>query len=244
MAGLAHQMVKTAPEKYFLANFDKTKELADLAKAAGVKQFIFISTIKVFGDAGLGILTENSVCLPTDDPYGESKLKAEQYLRAQADENFKVSIIRTPLVYGPGVKGNLQKMLELCDSGKFLPFKNIRNRRTMIYVDNLVELINHLIDHNLEGLVLAGDKEPITTEQLVKSMRKHMARPVRLFSIPAPARYLIKILRPDLHTRLFGSLEMDVAFSYKKIGFEPSFSMDKGIGEMVRYYTKNKNIHR
>ncbi len=240
LGGLAHQMIKVAPEKYFIANFERTAELARLAKAAGVAHFIFISTIKVFGESQSGLLTKDSPCLPANDPYGESKLKAELYLCTLIDENFMVTIIRPPLIYGPGVKGNLDKLLKLADSGYPLPFKMAQNSRTMIYLDNFIELINHIIDTKAGGLVLAGDDRPITTEELITKIRQHLGRPIKLFRVLTFFRSLLKIARPELAIRLFGSLEMDSSTSNKKIGFVPPYTIDAGIKSMVDAYIKNK----
>ncbi len=240
MGGLAHQMQKVDPQNYFDANYEKTRTLALLAKKNGVKHFIFISTIKVFGESQETILTEKSPCLPIDDPYGESKLKAEEFLKTIMDEYFIVTIIRPPLVYGPDVKGNLQRLLNLCDSGYYLPFGSINNRRSMIFVDNLIELINHLIDTGTGGLFLAGDDRPVSTEELVIMIRQRQGKPKRLFAIPFFARYLLKSIKPMLAIRLFGSLEMDSVTSYKKINFVPPYSIADGVSLMVDAYMENK----
>jgi nucleoside-diphosphate-sugar epimerase len=240
LAGLAHQMQKTEPSAYIKANFEKTKHLADLAKTNGVTHFIFISTIKVFGEFQKNILTEDSTCLPENDPYGESKLKAEQYLQSIADETFTVSIVRPPLIYGPGVKGNLDRILKLSDSGYFLPFGSIHNRRTMIYLDNLIVLINRIIETKAAGIFLAGDNRPISTQELVTKIRQYLGRPHRLFSIPDFFRRVIILIKPQLGMRLFSSLEMDCSSSYKRIGFVPPYSIEEGIKSMVDSYIHNK----
>lgn len=240
MGGLAHQLVKTDPEKYFLANFEKTRQLVDISKKAGVKHFIFVSTIKVFGELVDELLTEKSECLAHKDPYGESKLRAELYLKEQSKKNFKISIIRSPLIYGPNVKGNLAKLLKLCDSNFPLPFKNIGNRRTMFYLDNFIALLDHIIDIEAEGLFLAGDVRPISTEELVVSIRKYLGKRTNLFSIPMIIRKSIQKLNPDLGNRLFSSLEMDVSESYKKLNFVPPFQIQDGIKSMVDSYLIKK----
>ena len=239
LGGLAHQMQQVDPAKYFEANFEKTKQLAILAKNAGVKHFIFISTIKVFGEHQQDILSLESPCLPVNDPYGESKLKAEQFLRTLESTGFMVSIIRPPLIYGPGVKGNLAKLLDLCSSNYPLPFKHIPNRRTMVYLDNFIAFIDHLVENPVNGIFLAGDA-PLSTEQLVTSMRKYMGKPANLFAVPYFLRSILKSMRPALEMRLFGSLEMDSATSYKKINFVSPYSTEEGIKAMVASYLANK----
>lgn len=236
LGGLAHQMQKVDPARYFEANYDNTRDLALRAKQAGVRHFIFISTIKVFGEKQQGVLTLESPCIPENDPYGESKLKAEQFLQTMADADFTVSIIRPPLIYGPGVKGNLDRLLKLADSGMPLPFGAIHNRRTMIYLDNFIALINQVIDTGVGGLFLASDSRPVSTTELVTLIRKFMGKPARLVPVPGVVKKLIRLLRPAAALRLFGSLEMDASHSYKKINFAPPYPIEEGIKAMVDAY--------
>ncbi|MBV9987596.1 MAG: NAD-dependent epimerase/dehydratase family protein [Chitinophagaceae bacterium] len=238
--GLAHQMQWTAPERYFSANYDTTRALADLAKQCGVGHFIFISTIKVFGEANTGPLNENSPCLPVNDPYGESKLQAEKYLQTIASDSFVVTIIRPPLIYGPGVKGNLDRLLHLADTGYWLPFGGIHNRRTMIYLDNLVELINAAIDRKAGGIFLAADAKPLATSDLISQIRQCLGRPLRLFSLPGLFKKALLRFKPELGQRLFGSFEMDATQSYRRLAFYPPYPVEQGIRDMVEAYQSKK----
>jgi len=237
-AGIAHRMEKTDPDLYFEVNFRKTKIFADIAKSKGTKHFIFISTIKAFGEYQNGILTEASPCKADNDPYGQSKLLAENYLKSIEDGNFIVSIIRPPLIYGPGVKGNLIKFLELADTLLPLPFKNVANRRTMIFLDNFIELINRIIETKHSGIFLAGDKTPISTEKLISEIRLCLRKESNLFSIPNVLKNMISFVKPEFALRLFGSLEMDTRNTYERLNFTPPYSSEFGIKQMVDWYKK------
>ena len=236
LAGMAHQMQKIDNQIYFDVNYTLTKELADAAKAAGVKHFIFISTIKVFGEHQQGVLTEKSPCLPQNDPYGESKLKAEQYLQSIEDDNFIVSIIRPPLIYGPGVKGNLIRFLELGNKPYPLPFKNLNNRRTMVFLDNFIELINRIIDTKQSGIFLASDEIPISTEKLISEIRLNLGKKSNLFETPDFMKSMLSLVKPEFALRLFGSLEMDTSDSFKRLDFTPPYTIEQGIKSMVDWY--------
>ena len=236
LAGKAHQMQKIEDQIYFDVNYELTKQFADEAKAAGVPHFVFVSTIKVFGEHQNAILNEDSSCEPLNDPYGESKLKAEQYLQSIEDENFKVAIVRPPLVYGPGVKGNLIRFLELGNKDWPLPFARINNRRTMVFIDNLIELINRIIETRASGVFLAGDREPISTTRLISEIRKGLGKKENLFVMPDLFKWLLGKLKPELTTRLYGSLEMDTSKTNENLNFLPPYSVEEGIKVMVDWY--------
>ncbi len=236
LAGKAHQMQKIEDQIYFDVNTELTKKLALAAKASNVPHFIFISTIKVFGEHQNAVLTEGSPCEPINDPYGESKLEAEKFLQTIEDSDFTVSIIRPPLVYGPRVKGNLIRFLKLADDGKLLPFDSIDNRRTMVYLDNLIELINTVINQKQSGIFLAADDKPISTTLLISEMRKNMGRPARLFSMPTLFKTILKKIKPEMYIRLYGSLEMNPQDTFKRLNFKPPYTVEEGIKEMVKWY--------
>ena len=124
LAAIVHQSKKIKEEDYFLINRDLCRSVAEQAKKAGVKQFVFLSTVKVYGKfiPGSDPWNEDSVCHP-EDSYGKSKYEAELALRNLDDSDFTVSIVRTPLVYGYGVKGNMLKLIRLVQTLRTLPFK-------------------------------------------------------------------------------------------------------------------------
>ena len=223
LAGKAHQMKPIADENYFEVNYELTRQLAERAKQQGVKHFIYISSTKVYGDDVHQVLNEQSDCVPTD-AYGKSKLKAEQYLLSITSEVFKVAIVRPPLVYGPEVKGNMNKLLHLANKRLPLPLGNINNARSMVYIDNLVELINTIILKKAIGIYIAGDEKPISSDGLIKLMRKYLNNHSMLISIPLFARRIIKKIKPALYVRLFGSYVVDNSSSNKALDFIPPFS--------------------
>lgn len=240
-AGMAHQMQKIDDQIYFDVNYELTKAFADKAKASGVKHFIFISTIKVFGEHHKTVLRENSNCEPINDPYGESKLEAEKYLKQIETNDFTISIVRPPLVYGPRVKGNLIRFLKLADTPFPLPFSGIDNRRTMVFLDNLIELLNTITNQRKSGLFLAGDRHPISTTFLIKTMREQMGKSPQLFKIPSLFKWLLEKVKPDFAIRLYGSLEMDTSSTNNNLNFIPPYSVEDGMKTMVNWYLSTKN---
>ena len=151
LSALVHQMNGASDEEYEKINVIQTLELANRAKQYGVKHFIFMSTIKVYGEETDHIYTEESKCNP-QDAYGVSKLKAEQELKKVEDENFIVSIIRTPVVYGYGVKANIKNLVSLVGKVPVLPFDEIGNKRSMVYIGNLCHLIDAVCEQNKKPL--------------------------------------------------------------------------------------------
>lgn len=240
LAGKAHQMVPIPDDVYIEVNTRLTIQLAEAAQQAGVKHFVFASTIKVYGDnTASGVITLDTPCNP-DDVYGRSKYEAEQGLLALSGPEFGVCILRLPLVYGAGVKGNLWKLLQLTDTPYPLPFKQIDNRRSMVYIGNLVLFIRKVVAIKAEGVLLPVDFPDLSTSDIIVWMRTAMHRPVRLFRIPS---FLLRIgyqIKPALMVRLFGSMIVDGRASYQKTGFIAPFSAEQGIGEMVEWYQKTK----
>ncbi len=236
LAALVHQMHGAKEEKYYTINHDLTLSLAQKAKKDGVKHFIFMSTIKVYGEETTKIpLNEESPCHP-NDPYGESKLAAEKGLLAMASEDFTVSIIRIPLVYGEGVKANMLNLIKLCDILPLLPFGGIDNRRSMVYVKNVTAFINTLLDQRASGVFIVSDSKPVSTTQLVQIMYTALNKKGILLTLPKVLVNLIRRLKPSLHQRLFGSLEIDPSASFEKLKFIPPYTTEEGIKVMIGWY--------
>ena len=239
LAGMAHQMEQIDRQIYFDVNYHLTKRLAENAKKSGVKHFIFISTVKVYGDEpASGYLDLDSPTIP-NDPYGESKLKAEQALQDMEDEHFTISIIRPPLVYGPKVKGNLIRLMRLTQKNLPLPFKGINNQRSMVYLDNLIALINKVTDSRTSGIFIPGDKQPFSTSDLLAMMYKGMNRQPFWFKMPALGISVLQKIKPELAKRLYDSFVIDTTETNKKLDFVPPFEAQKGISEMTTWFLKN-----
>jgi UDP-glucose 4-epimerase len=237
LAGKAHQMKEIDPNIYFNVNRDLTLELAKKAKLEGIKQFIFISTVKVYGDNNEDILNENSMCQPTDS-YGQSKLEAEEGLKKLETENFKVAIIRPPLIYGKGVKGNLERLISLIKKVPILPFEGIKNQRSMVYVQNLIALIDHIVQKQSSGIFIAGDSTTHSTTELVALMNKYLNTNRKLIQLPKFIISILKKVKPALIERLFTSYIIDNKMTNQKLNFHPPFSFQEGIKEMVEDFKK------
>lgn len=236
LAGIAHRMEPTPDKLYFEVNHALTIALAKAAKQQGVKHFIFMSTIKVYGEVSpKQVITIDTPCLP-DDAYGRSKWKAEQGLLALQAENFRIAIIRTPIVYGPRVKGNLHRIMGLAEKRLPLPFANIQNQRSMVFVDNLIAMVQQIVIVQAQGIFLPSDKEPISTTKLVSLIREELGMKPNLFSLPLLVRQLLQRLKPALYIRLFDSLLLDNTSSNKRLHFSPPFTTEYGIKEMVKSY--------
>ncbi len=237
LAALVHQM-KGAPEhEYFKVNRDLAFEVAKRAKEQGVKQFVFMSTAKVYGESDYKITyyNENSACMPSD-PYGKSKYEAEKLISSLEDENFKAAIVRSPLVYGPGVKGNMISLIRLIDKFRILPFNKIDNKRSMVYIGNLVALLNTIIERQASGIFIAGDNAPVSTTELVSLIAKELKKPYYLFKLPKPFLKTLELVKPELVNRLFGSLVLDSTNTFHTLNFTPPYSTKEGIAEMIKWY--------
>ncbi len=236
LAGKAHEMQKIDDQIYFDINYNLTKAFFEKIKADGVKHFVYISSTKVYGDGTYDYLNEQSQCNPTD-AYGKSKLQAEQYLLQQ--NNVIVSVVRPPLIYGVGVKGNMLKLMHLCNSKKPLPFANINNKRSMVFVDNLIALINTILLQKKTGLFVAGDATVASTTTLVSLIKSALGKKNNLFAIPSFLRSIIKKTKPALFIRLFGSFYVDNKTTNSVLEFTPPYTMEQGIQQMVKDF-KNK----
>lgn len=231
LSALVHQMGGASANEYEKINVIQTIELAKKAKESGVKHFIFMSTVKVYGEETNSKYIENTVCNPEDD-YGKSKLKAELELQKLEDEDFKVSIIRTPIVYGYGVKANIKSLINLVNKVPLLPFGKIKNKRSMVYIGNLCHLVDEVITQQKSGIFLASDDQPLSTSRLIELMAKNLDKKVYLVKISF-FESLLKILKPSFHKRLYGSLEIDNSITKEKLNLQNPYSVEDGIKLMI-----------
>ena len=223
-------------------NTEGTLNLARQCAAAGVRRFIFLSSIKVNGertDSGRPFRPEDKP--DPADSYGISKMEAEKSLLNLADETgMEVVIIRPPLVYGPGVKANFLRLMKLVDTGIPLPLASINNRRSLIYLENLVDAVCTCIDHpNSAGKIfLVSDGEDLSTPDLLRLLAKAMGKPARL--IPVSNFFLSWIAklsgRFNPFRKIAGSLTVDISKTRKDIGWLPPYSVENGIQETVNWY--------
>jgi UDP-glucose 4-epimerase len=245
LAAIVHQSKKIPESRYFEVNRDLCLRVAGNAKKMGVKQFIFLSTVKVYGKSpGEGIkLNENSPCNPSD-AYGRSKLEAEYGLKELEDSSFKVAIIRTPLVYGAGVKANMLRLIQLIELSPFVPFGKIKNRRHYTYVENLVGYIDRVIEMNASGIFIAKDEDAISTTDLVLLLAKYLRKKISLFQLPEFIVKIISSVSPLLYERLFQSQEFDNEITKVKLGYVPIVSTEEGLQRMVMSYLDQKDSFR
>ena len=239
LAGKAHDMKAADDRAYWEVNYELTRSLANEAKKRGIPHFVYISSVKVYGHEADMVFSEDSACHPVD-PYGKSKLEAESYLKSIQTDNFKVAIIRPPLIYGPGVKGNMLRLLKLAEKNLPLPFGGTANQRSMVFLDNLVELINRIIEIGASGTFVAGDLHTISTGELMHLIRSSMNKKDGLITISPFTRILLKIFRPSLFNRLYGSFVIDNSKTNLALDFIPPYPTEYGIKQMVDWYIVHK----
>ena len=248
-AARVHQMQEDAQNiqaVYDEVNFHGTLNLAKQAVEAGVKRFIFLSSIKVNGEqteAGKPFTVE--VSHPPLEPYGLSKYKAEIALLELAQKTgLEVVIIRPPLVYGPGVKANFQSMMKWVNRSVPLPLGAIHNQRSLVYLDNLIDLIMVCINHPhaVNQTFLVSDEHDVSTTQLLKQIKRSSKSHSILIPIPMSWFNLVSSLisKPQIAQRLCGSLQVDISETKKQLNWQPPFSGEQGISETVSYYLQSK----
>lgn len=223
-------------------NVKGTLNLARQAVDAKVKRFIFISSVKVNGEGtNLGTPFTADDLPKALDPYGISKLEAEVGLnQLSMESDMEIVIIRPPLVYGPGVKANFLSMMRWINSGVPLPLGAIHNKRSLVALDNLVDLIVTCIDHPgaANQTFLAGDGEDLSTTELLQKIGRALGKPSRLFPFPVSLLTLVASLLGKRHVarRLCGSLQVDISKTRSLLGWSPPVTVDQGLQKAVDYF--------
>ena len=236
VAGIAH--VSADPklkELYFSVNRDLTIKTAKKAKQDGVKQFIFMSSIIVYGNSGkMGqekIITSVTKESPADF-YGESKLQAEQGILPLADDSFQVTVVRPPMIYGKDSKGNYRRLSKLAKKLPFFP--NIHNTRSMLHIDNLCEFIRLSIDEGLSGIYYPQNMEYVSTNELVKAIADVSHKRLHLTRFFNPALHVMGHFVGTVN-KVFGNMayakEMSEyeGLSYRVVDFEESIKRTEGL---------------
>jgi nucleoside-diphosphate-sugar epimerase len=216
-------------------NVQGTLNLARQAAAAGVKRFIFLSSVKVNGQLTQPgqLFNEKDIPAP-QDPYGVSKHEAEEGLRLLAKETgMAVTIIRPPLVYGYGDKGNFKSMVLWLEKGIPLPLGAIHNKRSLVALDNLIDFIQTCIIHPnaANETFLVADGEDLSTTELLQRVGLTLGKPARLFPVAAGLLSLGAALigKKEIAQRLCGSLQVDISKARKLLGWTPPLSVDVGL---------------
>ena len=233
-------------EEFRRVNVAGTERLARSAAASGVKRLVYVSSIKVNGEmtCGGGKFTETDRPAPLD-PYGISKYEAEQALvRIAKETSLEVVIVRPPLVYGPGVKGNFAQMLCVLSRGLPLPLASVTNSRSLIYVKNLVDALITCATHpDAAGMTyLVSDGEDISTPDLLRRLGQVMGRPACLLPCPETILKLAGMLtgKSAQVERLLGSLQVDSGKIRRELNWTPPYTLQQGLQATAEWY---RNSH-
>lgn len=250
-AARVHVMQEAATdplEEFRRVNVQGTLNLARQAAAVGARRFVFVSSIKVNGEATqLGRpFTADDAPAPLD-AYGVSKMEAEQGLREIAlQTGMEVVIIRPPLVYGPGVKANFAAMMRWLRRGVPLPLGAIHNQRSLVALDNLVDLIVTCLTHPAAAnqTFLVSDGEDVSTTELLRRMGQAMGRPARLVPVPAGLLKLAATMvgKRDVAQRLCGSLQVDIGKTRRLLDWTPPLSLDQGLRKAAEGYVRETGV--
>lgn len=234
-----------AMSAYRRVNLEGTENLARQAAAQGVRRLVFASSVKVHGEEMFGRgFTEEDPPHP-EDPYGISKWEAEQALaEVVAETGLEVTILRLPLVHGPGVKGNLLRLLDRIAQGGIFPMGAVRNRRSLLGLDNLCSAMNLCVAHSKTGTYLVADEGAISSPDLVRVLAKAMGRRTRMFAVPLPLIELAaKVLKKQSEfRRLTGSLVVDAGRIHVELGWTPLKGLHQGLAEMARWYLESRKV--
>ncbi len=248
-AARVHVMADKAEDslaEFRKANVDLTLALARSAVEAGARRFIFLSSVKVNGEASTPGRPFTAADQPAPvGPYATSKYEAEVGLRRISEESgLEVVVIRTPLVYGPGVKANFRTMMRILSIGLPLPLGGLENRRSLVALDNLINLIVTCIDHPAAAnqTFMISDGEDLSTSALLQRLAVAMGRPARLLPLPERALgWLARLLgRQEAHARLCGSLQVDVSDTCERLGWSPRVRVDEALRKTAADFLRRK----
>lgn len=263
LAAHVHHMKKNNSRdlnKFIGVNSHATKNLAVQASLAGVKRFVFLSSVKVHGDRTIPMEPFKADDLEHSSPdskqckefimkrdydaYSLSKYMAESNLISICNETgMEYSIIRPPLVYGPNVKGNFEYLLSLLRKELPLPFAGIRNSRSFVFVENLVDLIVKCINKETAAnqALLVSDGQDLSTTELINKLVIELKSNVSLFKIPRSGFKLVASMigKRDIFSRLFENLEVNTEKTFNILNWTPPFSLDDGLAKTVQHYLKN-----
>ena len=253
LAARVHVMRDAAADplaEFRRVNVEGTRAVLEEAIRAGARRFLFASSVKALGEGGDAVLTDATPPAPVD-PYGVSKLEAEGVVRELADAaGVHAPILRFPLVYGPGVRANFLRLLQLVDRGVPLPFGRVRNRRSALYAGNAAAAVAAALEAPAVAreTFLVSDGDDHSTPELVRRIARALGRPARLLPIP-PALFAgaghagdllsrvlpVPVTSAALH-RLLGSLAVDPSRVFRLAGFAPPFTVEAGLAATAAWY--------
>ena len=245
LANTAHKPddLSLQEEKEFMnKNFHGTINLANQCVRNNVKKFIYLSSVKVIGEKTInGNKFDELTKTNPQDLYGRSKLKIEkQLLKISKASNLIVVIIRPPLIYGPGVKGNFLKLLNLVDTSLPLPFSSFKNKRSLLFIGNLIDFIKKLLneEYSLSHIFMISDDNEISLTELISIMSKFLNRRDSQFSIP---KFFLKvglkiIGKENKFSKLSDSLEIDISKTKKLLNWKPKYNQMQGLKVTCDWY--------
>jgi UDP-4-keto-D-QuiNAc 4-reductase len=238
LAAIAHRSGRLEPELRRV-NVEATARLAEAAEGA-VRRFVFLSSVKVHGeDSGSSAFRETDALRPRD-VYGASKAEAEEALtRIAARSGMELVLMRPPLVYGPEVKANFLRLLGWIDSGLPLPFASVNNRRSLIYLGNLTDVIARCVESaRAGGVLLVSDEEAVSTPELVSRIALALGRTARLLPVPPALLRAAGALLGlgEYAQRLTGNLVVDASRTRELLDWRPPHSLDHGLAETAAWF--------
>lgn len=233
-------------DRYFEVNAHGTRRLAQMAAAAGIRRMVFLSSIKVNGEGRPATRPYRASDVPEpQDAYGKSKAAAEAALfEISAISGLQVASVRSPLVYGPGVRANFLRLMDWVAKGRPLPLGAIHNSRSLVSLWNLSDLLLRVLAHPAAagGVWMVSDGLDLSTPELIGRIGRAMGRPARLWHVPLWMISGVAAVsgRQAELTRLCGSLTVDVSPTIQHLGWQPPLSLDEGISRTVEWYLRTK----
>lgn len=220
VAGIAHQKeTKQNAPLYYSVNRDLAIEAAKKAQSDGVKQFIFLSSMSVYG-MDTGVITKETQPNPKSH-YGKSKWQAEQEMMELEDDSFKVCILRPPMVYGKGCKGNFQTVVKIVERFPIFPY--VKNERSMIYIDNLSSFVKMCVDKGISGLYFPQNREYVCTMDMAREIAAGIGKKIRFDYVTGTVCYALRLFYPSVK-KAFGSL---IYHDIEEFGFSYSVAENK-----------------
>lgn len=246
LAAKVHVMKGNVPfDEYLKVNSDATHHLAEQAARCGVKRFIFLSSIKVNGEFTVeGVPFTEDNAQQVADPYGKSKSIAEQKLLDLSKQvAMDVVVLRPSLIFGPGVKANFLKMIQLVNKGWPLPFGQITNKRSFVFIDNLISAIKAVISNPKAAnqVYLVADDDAWSLTELLQSIAKNLGKKQRLYTIPGLLTAFKLCGLSALSMRLFGSLEVSNNKIKTQLQWNPPVTSAQGLTKTVQWYQNEYN---
>jgi UDP-glucose 4-epimerase len=232
--------------EYHRINAEGTRRLASAAQSMGVRRFVYLSSIKVYGEGRPQPFTAEETPQPSD-VYGRSKLAGEHFVRDVARAGaMEFAIVRPPLVYGPEVRANFLRLLQWVDRELPLPLGAVRNARSLVALDNLCDLMALVLEspRAANGTWLVSDGEDVSTPELIRRMARAMRRGVRLISVPPVLLRAAGALvgRGGDVSRLCGSLTLDIGATRADLGWNPPVTPQVAIAEVVKWYLESRKM--